>query len=98
MRPRLLLVAYACLPVLCEGALCRPFAFPYGRRRAGFALTTDGAPVDPRQDPFGWGRFTVYEWDTAATLLARLHGWYHWSHRVQDWIATRPALRAARRP
>ena len=86
------------------GPGARPFAFPYGRghaghhddemmaraRRAGVtcALTADGAPVDPRHDPFGWGRFTVYDWDTAATLLARLHGWYHWSHRVQEWIAS----------
>jgi glycosyltransferase involved in cell wall biosynthesis/peptidoglycan/xylan/chitin deacetylase (PgdA/CDA1 family) len=63
------------------------FAFPFGYynqrlmedvRRAGAscALTLDRCLVDPRRDPFGWGRFGVDDWDTAATLAAKREGWY----------------------
>jgi glycosyltransferase involved in cell wall biosynthesis/peptidoglycan/xylan/chitin deacetylase (PgdA/CDA1 family) len=79
------------------------FAFPGGRSHSGHsgeklmaavkrlpvtcALTTDGAPVDWRTDPFGWGRFNVYQWDTAATLTAKLKGCYGWAPRLQEWFS-----------
>jgi len=71
------------------------FAFPFGVKRLGFAdsalaaaaqqcgvtcgLTTRPVLVDPASDPFTWGRFTVFSWDTAATLAAKLGGWYSWT-------------------
>ena len=80
-----------------------PFAFPYGRvslgfaggamndaaRRAGVtcALTTECVTNQPTDDPFSWGRFNVYDWDTAATLEAKLAGWYGWVPRLQDLVA-----------
>lgn len=80
------------------------FAFPFGRkalgnvspelveaaRRAGVicALTTEAEPVDPRSDPFDWGRFNVYDWDTPRTLAAKLDGWYGWAPALQErWLA-----------
>lgn len=85
-----------------------PFAFPFGRRHQGYvtpalleaargsgvncALTTEAVPVRPGDDPFGWGRFNVYEWDTGGTLAAKLQGWYSWAPRLQEWLADwRPA-------
>lgn len=81
------------------------FAFPFGRRSSGHsgddllaaardtgvlcALTTEAEPIDPSQDPFGWGRFNCYEWDTGATLAAKLEGWYCWAPRLQGWFASR---------
>jgi hypothetical protein len=80
-----------------------PFAFPFGRRALGYvsdelvgaarasgvtcALTTEASLVDPRSDPFGWGRFNAYDWDTGATLAARLEGWYGWAPRLQERLA-----------
>lgn len=80
-----------------------PFAFPYGRRHTGFSgddlmdvarsagvtcgLTTDAALVDVRSDPFGWGRFNVYGWDTTAMVAARLDGWYEWAPALQARLA-----------
>ena len=77
-----------------------PFAFPYGRPHRGFAggrlaavaarsdvvcsLTTKSRLVDPQSDPFGWGRFNAYDWDTGATLSAKLAGWYDWAPRLQE--------------
>jgi peptidoglycan/xylan/chitin deacetylase (PgdA/CDA1 family) len=77
------------------------FAFPAGRRYSGHsgkelmsairkapvtcALTTDGAPIDLRSDPFGWGRFNVYPWDTAETLIAKLKGCYGWAPKLQEF-------------
>jgi peptidoglycan/xylan/chitin deacetylase (PgdA/CDA1 family) len=69
------------------GILEPAFAFPYGiagldlaaaARRAGMAcsLTTQEELVRPGHDPFAWGRFTVSEADSAATLAARLDGWF----------------------
>jgi glycosyltransferase involved in cell wall biosynthesis/peptidoglycan/xylan/chitin deacetylase (PgdA/CDA1 family) len=66
-----------------------PFAFPFGHtdpellavaREAGVScgLTTAAALVPPAADPFGWARFNVYGWDTAASIAAKLHGWYGW--------------------
>jgi hypothetical protein len=82
------------------------FAFPGGRRYSGHsgeelmaavkkasvtcALTTDGAPVDWRRDPFGWGRFNVYQWDTAATLRAKLNGCYGWAPKLQERLSLTP--------
>jgi peptidoglycan/xylan/chitin deacetylase (PgdA/CDA1 family) len=79
------------------------FAFPGGRRYSGHsgeelmaavkkasvtcALTTDAAPVDWRRDPFGWGRFNVYQWDTAATLRAKLNGCYGWAPKLQERLS-----------
>jgi peptidoglycan/xylan/chitin deacetylase (PgdA/CDA1 family) len=76
------------------------FAFPFGRRSLGYvsqelteaarrtgvrcALTTDVALVSADSDPFGWGRFNIYDWDTPATITARLRGWYAWAPRIQD--------------
>jgi peptidoglycan/xylan/chitin deacetylase (PgdA/CDA1 family) len=72
-----------------------PFAFPYGSPRKGFAnpalqaaarqvgvtcaLTTRAMLVDLRSDPFSWGRFTAFSWDTSSTLAAKLGGWYSWA-------------------
>lgn len=79
------------------------FAFPFGRRHLGYvddaliavarragvrcALTTECELVDPARDPFGWGRFNVYDWDSPRTLAARLRGWYDWAPRWQGRIA-----------
>ena len=79
------------------------FAFPFGRKAMGYvtpelleaarqtgvacALTTEAELVDPRSDPFGWGRFNAYHWDTATTLAAKLAGWYGWSQRLQERLA-----------
>ena len=79
------------------------FAFPGGRRYSGHsgeelmaavkktsvtcALTTDAAPVDWRRDSFGWGRFNVYQWDTAATLRAKLNGCYGWAPKLQERLS-----------
>jgi peptidoglycan/xylan/chitin deacetylase (PgdA/CDA1 family) len=76
------------------------FAFPIGRRALGYvtpeliaaarrtgvrcALTTDVGLISSTCDPFGWGRFNVYDWDSPATLAARLRGWYAWAPRIQD--------------
>ncbi len=68
------------------------FAFPYGTRKLGFsgpelspavrdagltcALTTEDEQVFATSDPYNWGRFTAEQHDTAATLAAKLDGWY----------------------
>ena len=63
------------------------FAFPFGiagpalsatAKRAGLlcSLTTDKVLVRPRSDPFNWGRFNVDDADSAATLAAKLDGWF----------------------
>ncbi len=80
-----------------------PFAFPYGSPRRGFtspdlqaaarqvgvtcALTTRSALIDLRSDPYSWGRFTAFDWDTSTTLAAKLGGWYSWSSRLRNWCA-----------
>jgi peptidoglycan/xylan/chitin deacetylase (PgdA/CDA1 family) len=80
------------------------FAFPFGRRGAGYcgdglveaarragvrcALSTEAELVDVVQDPFTWGRFNAYDWDTPATLAAKLEGWYGWAPRLQDWMSS----------
>jgi peptidoglycan/xylan/chitin deacetylase (PgdA/CDA1 family) len=63
------------------------FAFPFGHcsqeltkqaRDAGVlcALTTCDQLVAPCSSPFDWGRFSAEPYDTAATLAAKLDGWY----------------------
>jgi hypothetical protein len=75
------------------------FAFPFGSPRRGHAgpelvdaakragvscgLTTDPILVDLRSDPFTWGRFNAFSWDSAATLAAKLDGWYSWAPRLR---------------
>lgn len=81
------------------------FAFPFGRRHVGYvddrliecartsgvvcALTTEAQPVHPESDPFGWGRFNVYDWDTPATLQAKLEGHFGWAPRLQERFSSR---------
>lgn len=89
------------------------FAFPFGKPSLGFtdreltqvvresgaicALTTEDVLVDPLSDPFRWGRFNVYDWDSSATLAAKLEGWYTWAPKTQEWFS-RAVSSAARRP
>jgi len=76
------------------------FAFPFGIadralsaavRRAGMicGLTSNKVPVRPQSDPFTWGRFNVDESDTAATLAAKLDGWFSLARSV--WLRLRRA-------
>jgi peptidoglycan/xylan/chitin deacetylase (PgdA/CDA1 family) len=60
------------------------------------ALTTDSELVDPLvDDPFNWGRFTVFSWETAATLSAKLAGWHAWARSLKN-LARRPGAGASR--
>ncbi len=75
------------------------FSFPWGGKHDGFAgpvlvgaakqtgvicgLTSDCTLVDAADDPFQWGRFNAFAWDTSATLAAKLAGWYTWAARVE---------------
>ena len=79
-----------------------PFAFPFGSRYRGFVgddlvaaakatgvtcgLTTDPIVVDPQTDPFHWGRFNAFPFDTAATLAGKLNGWYSWAPKLRRAI------------
>lgn len=79
-----------------------PFAFPFGSPHLGFAdprlveaaketsvtcgLTTQAALVDLQSDPFTWGRFNVFDWDTAATLAGKLGGWYDWAPKLKQKV------------
>ena len=81
------------------------FAFPFGGRHKGFAdpelvavakqvgvkcgLTTDCALIDSRSDPFEWGRFNAFPWDTTATLAAKLDGWYTWAAHIKRLFVRR---------
>ena len=69
-----------------------PFAYPFGKPALGYAvpemvaavretgvrcaMTTSGQRVLPGSDPFRWGRFNVYDWDSATTLAGKLTAWY----------------------
>jgi peptidoglycan/xylan/chitin deacetylase (PgdA/CDA1 family) len=80
------------------------FAFPVGSPSRGFAggalagaarrtgvacaLTTESVLVDPAMDPFHWGRFTAFPWDTATTLAAKLDGWYSWAPKARHRIGS----------
>lgn len=79
------------------------FAFPYGGRHTGFSsdelgtaarqtgvlcgLTTESAVVHHGTDPFRWGRFNAFPWDTGATLHAKLSGWYSWAPKLRQSLA-----------
>lgn len=85
------------------GVGAMPFAFPWGRPHLGFVtdalveaakatgvtcgLTTRNVPVDLTADPFGWGRFNAFPFDSAATLAAKLDGWYGWAPWIQERCA-----------
>jgi peptidoglycan/xylan/chitin deacetylase (PgdA/CDA1 family) len=87
------------------------FAFPfgYGSRRhdgpalsavakeAGMlsALTTESELIRAADDPFNWGRFTSLETDTAASLAAKLGGWYSLARHA--WQGLRRGADRARR-
>jgi len=91
----------------CFGLKNPTFALPYGTRHEGFAgdelldacrdlgvptaLTTEPALVNLKQDPLGWGRFNVFDWDTAGTLAGKLAGWYSWAPRF--WRAAARVFR-----
>lgn len=75
------------------------FAFPVGSPHRGFTspelteaakstgvtcgLTTECTWVKPSSDPFHWGRFNAFNWDTSATLAAKLDGWYYWAAELK---------------
>lgn len=72
------------------GVVNPPMAFPFGvadaamleaTERMGFAcgLTAVTERVDLNDTPHGWGRYLVEPFDTAATLAAKLSGWYDFS-------------------
>jgi hypothetical protein len=81
------------------------FAFPVGKVHSGFAggamteaarqagvicgLTTDCQLVELESDPFSWGRFNVFSWDSDATLAAKLDGWYSWAAGLKRGVARR---------
>ncbi|MCA9245772.1 MAG: polysaccharide deacetylase family protein [Planctomycetales bacterium] len=83
------------------------FAFPYGTPHAGFtgpelvavarkmelqcALSTESVLVIPGTDPFRWGRFNAFPWDTGATLSAKLSGWYSWAPKLKQRISGQSA-------
>jgi peptidoglycan/xylan/chitin deacetylase (PgdA/CDA1 family) len=90
------------------------FCFPWGGLHNGFAsdelalaaqaagvacgLTTGTALANHLDSPFKWGRLNVFDWDTGATLAAKLGGWYIWPRiRRPEWTRRRspPARRAA---
>ena len=75
------------------------FAYPFGSSDPGLAtvarqtglrcgLTVEPELVDPRSDPFEWGRFEVGQADTAATVAVRLDGWHGVARRL--WRQLRP--------
>ena len=79
------------------------FAFPFGCPYQGFAseglveqarlagvtcsLTTEAIPVDLATDPYHWGRFNAFPWDNAASLAAKIEGWYEWAPRLRRRVS-----------
>ena len=79
-----------------------PFAFPYGNPRMGFSderlmnavrdlglqcgLTTGAHCNVTDSSPFGWGRFHVFEHDTAHSLTSKLDGWYEWLPKIKTLL------------
>jgi peptidoglycan/xylan/chitin deacetylase (PgdA/CDA1 family) len=79
------------------------FAFPFGCPFRGFAseglveqaklagvtcsLTTEAVSVDLHNDPFHWGRFNAFPWDSAASLAAKVEGWYEWAPRLRRRVS-----------
>lgn len=87
------------------GTHVRPLAYPFGRadddmiraaRTSGVscALTTRAERVALTDDPWTLGRFNVYQFDTGATLAAKLEGWYSWlpnlERRIVGGLAVTP--------
>lgn len=84
------------------GVRAPTFAFPFGRPHLGYVspalvaaarrtnvtcgLTTKNEVVPIGSDPFDWGRFNAFDSDTAATLAAKLDGWYGWAPSVHEWL------------
>jgi hypothetical protein len=64
------------------------------------ALTTVHRRVECTDDEFGWGRFNVWNGDSADVLAAKLSGWYASVARARNAAVTPlTALRqAVRRP
>lgn len=63
------------------------FSFPYGgldedlreicrESAVTCALTTECRLVMPGDDPYDWGRLGAEDYDTGATLVAKLNGWH----------------------
>jgi peptidoglycan/xylan/chitin deacetylase (PgdA/CDA1 family) len=85
------------------------FCFPWGGIREGFAsddlaaaaraagvtcaLTAEPEVVTHFDSPFQWGRLSVSDWDTGATLAAKLGGWYSWAPVARRAMARLAALR-----
>lgn len=81
------------------------FAFPFGSVSKGFcsralmdearnvgvtcALTTECKNIAAECDPFGWGRFNSFSWDTAPTLAGKLSGWYSWAPKLWQSLTSR---------
>jgi peptidoglycan/xylan/chitin deacetylase (PgdA/CDA1 family) len=79
------------------------FSFPYGKPSLGYVnrelieasrlvgvtcgLTTEDIVVDRQDDPFSWGRFNVYDFDTSATIAAKLGGWYSWIPKIGSLLS-----------
>lgn len=84
-----------------ELAITNPtFSFPYGQlnerlrdvcRRSSIrcALTTECRLVMPGDDPFDWGRLGAEEFDTGASLVSKLNGWFTAARRQWRRIAYR---------
>jgi peptidoglycan/xylan/chitin deacetylase (PgdA/CDA1 family) len=87
------------------------FAFPFGCPYKGYAsadlvqaakdvgvtcgLTTESIPIQLDQDPFRWGRFTAFPWDSGATLAAKIEGWYDWAPKLRRRLSNVVPGRAA---
>jgi peptidoglycan/xylan/chitin deacetylase (PgdA/CDA1 family) len=87
------------------------FSLPFGNPHAGYAsaemlaiaraagarcaLTTECSLVDVKRDPFGWGRISVFDWDTANTLAGKLTGWYEWAPRLKHLLTKARQQRSA---
>ena len=75
------------------------FALPYGTKHNGFAgpellavarqsgvrccLTTEPELVTAQADPFDWSRLFAGDFDTSATLAAKLNGWFSLARRFR---------------
>jgi len=62
------------------------------------ALTTEARLVRRGDSPFDWGRFAADELDTAASLAAKLSGWYEAFQSLGHLIPRRRAHSAPTRP
>jgi hypothetical protein len=61
-------------------------------------LTTNPRLVRPGDSPYDWGRFAAEELDTAASLAAKLSGWYEAVRSLGQLIPRSKARRTAPRP